>query len=172
MIVLVMGVSGAGKTAVASLLAKRLGWCFADADDFHSKSNVQKMLAGHPLTDSDRSQWLELLHEQVELWDRERKNGLLACSALKKKYRDVIAGSVKIETVYLDAADHGEIKRRMMQRKHFMPAKLLETQYATLEELGRNECIRVNAMLPIADIVQRLLELIQSGDFKNGLAVE
>jgi gluconokinase len=85
MIVVVMGVSGSGKTTIGRLLAERMGWIFADADDFFSEESKQKMAAGHPLNDEDRAPWLQTLNELLRSWDAEGKNGVLACSALKAR---------------------------------------------------------------------------------------
>ena len=94
MIVVVMGVSGSGKTTIGMCLAERVGWIFADADDYFPRSMKQKMAAGHPLTDEDRLPWLRLLNRLLRKWDREQTNGVLACSALKEKYHDVLKSGI------------------------------------------------------------------------------
>src|SRR5258708_7372702 len=102
-VVLLMGVSGAGKTTVGTLLASQLGWEFADADDYHSAANVEKMRNGIPLTDADRVPWLESLRELIAGWIATGENGVLACSALKKEYRDRLAIEGEVRVVYLKA---------------------------------------------------------------------
>src|SRR6267154_1537853 len=102
-VVLLMGVSGAGKTTVGKLLASQLGWEFADADDYHSAANVEKMRNGIPLTDADRRPWLESLRALIVTWTAAGKNGVLACSALKKEYRDRLVVGPEVRVVYLKA---------------------------------------------------------------------
>ena len=94
MIVVLMGVSGSGKTTIGRLLAERTGWIFADADDYFPQSYKDKMAAGHPLTDEDREPWLLTLNGLLRRWDKEKINGVLACSALKEKYHDVLEGRI------------------------------------------------------------------------------
>lgn len=130
MIVLVMGVAGAGKTTVGEALARRLGWRFIDADDYHPPENVAKMKAGIALDDADRWPWLIQLNRAL----REEENAVLACSALKKSYRERLAQGIHdFRIVYL----HGSsalIGERMKGRNHrYMPAALLESQFAALE---------------------------------------
>ncbi|MBC7802313.1 MAG: gluconokinase [Candidatus Parcubacteria bacterium] len=125
-----MGVSGSGKSTVGRLLAERLRVPFLDADEFHPAGNVAKMAAGTPLTDDDRRPWLELLNRELQ----ERKNAVLACSALKGSYRNILAsGLQECRFVHL----HGSIeliRSRLEHRRHrYMPASLLKSQFATLE---------------------------------------
>ncbi len=135
-----MGVSGAGKTTVAEQLALRLGCAFADADEFHSASNIAKMRAGTPLTDADRQSWLLAIAARVAAWRAERIGGVIACSALKRAYRRLIVGDpAEVRLVYL-RGDPALIRRRLTERRHhFMPASLLDSQFATLEEPGADE---------------------------------
>lgn len=130
MIVLVMGVSGAGKSAVGERLAKALGFPFIDADDHHPAGNVAKMQAGIPLDDADRQPWLEKLNQLL----KREKDAVLACSALKRAYRATLSAGVRdFRTVFL-SADPALIAERLAQRAHrYMPASLLESQLATLE---------------------------------------
>ena len=129
MIVIVMGVSGSGKSTVGALLAQRLGAEFLDADEFHPPANVAKMAAGVPLTDADRRPWLERLNAEL----KKRKDAVLACSALKESYRAILAAGIDCRFVHL----RGQIeliRARMENRSHrYMPASLLESQFATLE---------------------------------------
>jgi gluconokinase len=131
--VLVMGVSGSGKSTVGKALADRLGWTFADADDYHPPANREKMSRGEPLTDEDRQPWLEKLHDLIAEHALEQKTIVLACSALKEKYRDILVGDLEGVTLVFLRGDAELIAERMRQREHFMPVSLLETQLATLE---------------------------------------
>ena len=130
MIVVVMGVSGAGKSTIGSLLAARLGWPLLDADEYHPPGNVAKMRAGTPLTDEDRAPWLQNLSALL----KKEKNAILACSALKQAYRErLTAGIADSRIVYL-RGDIELIRSRLRLRQHkYMPASLLESQFATLE---------------------------------------
>jgi gluconokinase len=142
MVILVMGIEGTGKTTVGKLLAERLHWEFADADDFHSAANKEKMKQGVALTDADRAPWLASIRDQIWRLIAERKNGVITCSALKKSYRDLLLSPPpgqdghkdEVKTVYL----HGTyplIAERLHERQgHFAGEALLASQFATLEE--------------------------------------
>jgi carbohydrate kinase (thermoresistant glucokinase family) len=135
MIVILMGVSGSGKTTIGRRLAERTGWTFADADDYFPRLLKQKMAAGHPLTDEDRVPWLKLLNRLLKKWDRENTNGVLACSALKEKYHDILKSGIatSLEFIFLDGSKD-LIAKRLAERHHeYMNPKLLESQLATLE---------------------------------------
>jgi gluconokinase len=134
MIVAVMGVTGSGKTTVGQLLAKRLGWEFADADDFHSAANKDKMHRGIPLTDADRIPWLAAIHEKLAHFNGEGRSAVLACSALKQAYRDLLFHDLEVRLVYLKGG-HELIDQRLHARKgHFADDKILAAQFADLEE--------------------------------------
>src|SRR4029077_567546 len=142
MVILVMGIEGSGKTTVGKLLAERLHWEFADADDFHSAANKEKMKQGIALTDADRAPWLAAIQAQIWRWIARKKNGVITCSALKQSYRDVLLsppsgvdGSAdEIKTVYLHGT-YALIVERLRQRQgHFASEALLASQFATLEE--------------------------------------
>lgn len=154
--VIVMGVSGSGKTTTGRALAAALGWPFYDADDYHPADNVAKMAAGRPLTDADRSPWLEALHRLIAGRPAENQSLVLACSALKKAYRDQLrAGNEGVVFVYLHG-DYELIAGRMQAREaHFMPADLLRSQFAALEE--PEHALVVAADRPVAEIVQTIL---------------
>lgn len=163
-VLVVMGVSGCGKTTVAALLAGRLGWPFEEGDALHPPANIEKMKAGHPLDDNDRAPWLE----KVADWVGERLDaggsGLITCSALKRSYRDTIdrRGS-GVVFVYLHGSYETIAARLAARHGHFMPTKLLDSQFADLQEPGAEEpAIRVDvgpAPSEIADTVIKMLGL-------------
>lgn len=131
----VMGVSGSGKTTIASRLAKKLGWEFRDGDDFHPPANVAKMKAGTPLTDQDRKPWLEAIAAWIVGLETEGRHGVVGCSALKRAYRRILVGGAPdaVRIVYLEGSRE-LIGNRMAKRKgHFMPTGLLDSQFKTLE---------------------------------------
>jgi len=134
MIVIVFGVSGAGKTTIGRLLAEQLGWRFYEADDFHPRANIEKMRSGHPLTDEDRWPWLERLREQITRSLAANENAVLACSALKRAYRERLRISNDVRFVYL-RGDYALIDKQLRDRRgHFMNPGLLRSQFADLEE--------------------------------------
>jgi gluconokinase len=134
MVVVLMGVSGSGKTTVGKLLAEALGAEFAEGDSYHPPENVEKMRRGIPLDDSDRWPWLEIVSTEIDRWLTAKKTVVLACSALKQSYRDVLAkGRPEVRFVYLEG-DEALIRSRLADRHgHYMPASLLKSQIATLE---------------------------------------
>ena len=136
MIVVLMGVSGSGKTTIGTLLAERAETVFADADDYHPAANKQKMAVGIPLTDEDRAPWLETLNGVLRGWFTAGQSGVLACSALKAKYRDSLAHGMPPRTVTfcLLELSRAELEQRLAKRHHeYMSPNLLESQLATLE---------------------------------------
>ena len=134
MIVIVFGVSGAGKTTIGKLLAEELGWQFYEADDFHPRANIEKMRSGLPLTDEDRWPWLERLREQIMPSLAAKENAVLACSALKRVYREHLRVSGDVKFVFL-RGDFALIERQLRRRRgHFMNHALLQSQFADLEE--------------------------------------
>ena len=134
MIVVVMGVSGAGKSTIGAALARELGWSFLDADDYHPPQNVAKMAAGHPLDDEDREPWLEKLNLELRRREALEQSVVLACSALKESYRrQLTAGIEGARFVHLKG-DLELVRSRLAQRRHrYMPSSLLESQFAALE---------------------------------------
>lgn len=133
MVIVVMGVAGSGKTTVGSLLARELHWEFADGDDFHSPANIAKMRAGIPLTDADRAPWLETLRGLAAGWIAKAENAVLACSALKQSYRDILQIGEQVRFVYLQG-DRNVFSQRLLERHdHYMKAQMLDSQLRTLE---------------------------------------
>jgi gluconokinase/shikimate kinase len=157
-VLVVMGVSGCGKTTVANILASRLGWPFEEGDALHPQSNIQKMKAGRPLNDADRQGWLAAVADWVERRFDAGENGLMTCSALKRSYRDVInrRGS-GVVFVFL-AGSKATIAPRLATRQgHFMPSSLLDSQFADLEDPGPDEPhIRVD-IGPPPGVIARLI---------------
>jgi gluconokinase len=127
-------VSGAGKTTVGNLLARELGWHFLEADDFHPAANIDKMRSGRQLTDEDRWPWLERLRQQIERSLAAGENAVLACSALKRAYRDRLRVSDEVKFVFL-RGDYALVEKQLRSRHgHFMNAALLQSQFDDLEE--------------------------------------
>jgi gluconokinase/shikimate kinase len=164
LVLVIMGVSGSGKTTVAEILADRLGWTFQEGDALHSRSNIEKMRAGQPLDDADRENWLEAVAEWIELRLDAGENGVITCSALKRSYRAVInrRGS-GVLFVFLTGS-HATIASRLAARHaHFMPARLLDSQFETLEDPGPDEPhIRVDIDPPPDMIAERILQELRT----------
>lgn len=134
MIIVAMGVTGSGKTTVGSLLAARLAWLFADADDFHSAANKEKMHKGIPLTDADRLPWLAAMHDQIAKWIASKQNAVLACSALKRSYRQRLWDGPEVKFVYLRGSYELIAERLRTRKGHFADEHILAGQFADLEE--------------------------------------
>jgi len=134
MIAIVMGVTGAGKTTIGRLLAEQMGWEFADADEFHPAANVEKMRRGIPLGDHDRAPWLERLHTQIAKWDAQGRSVVLACSALKRSYRQILGAGPHVKFVYLRGSRELIAERLRARHGHFADEKILAGQFADLEE--------------------------------------
>ena len=162
MVIVVMGVSGSGKTTVGSLLAQQLGWEFADADDYHPAANIEKMRDGIPLTDADRLPWLERLRSLIAGWITTGTGAVLACSALKQNYRERLRVGEPVRFVYLKASAEVLSQRLLERHGHYMKRQMLESQLATLEEPG--DAIVVNANATPENMVREIrkdLGLIQ-----------
>jgi carbohydrate kinase (thermoresistant glucokinase family) len=159
MIVLVMGVAGVGKTTIGEALARALGWRFIDADDYHPPANVAKMKAGIPLEDADRWPWLDVVNQKLREIEQLRGDAVLACSALKESYRRRLAQGIADFTIVYLYGSVELIRSRMESRSHrFMPAALLESQFAALEPPPRAIAIDVAATPQqcVAAILRRL----------------
>jgi gluconokinase len=155
MIVILMGVSGCGKTTVGKRLGTLLHWPFYDGDDFHPKANVEKMARGRALTDADRQPWLEALREKIDALIEREQHAVLTCSALKAAYREHLAsGHTEVHFVYLHGT-YDLIQERLQARQgHFMPADLLANQFDTLE--APEDALRVDISAPPKVLVQQI----------------
>jgi len=157
-IAVIMGVSGSGKTTIGRVLARRLGWLFLEGDALHPPENIAKMKAGHPLDDEDRAPWLAAVAARIDQWRDDGKCGVVACSALKRRYRDIIIGGrADVRLIYLEGS-RALIGERLAQRHdHFMPASLLDSQFAALEPPTADEdAITVPVDVPVDAIVARI----------------
>jgi len=144
MIVIVMGVVGAGKTTVGKLLASQLGWEFADADDFHPQSNVEKIRHGIALTDADREPWLDRLRQAIVGWIAADKSVVLACSSLKRAYRAILCVGPQVRFVYLKGNAALIANRLSSRHGHFAGESILASQLADLEEPEKAITIEIN----------------------------
>jgi gluconokinase len=136
----IMGVSGSGKTTIADKLAERLGWTFEDGDRFHPASNVAKMSAGHPLTDEDRWPWLQAISDEIDRVCGSGEHAVIACSALKRAYRNILVhGRGDVRIIYLNGTQQLIAERLAARKGHFMPPGLLDSQFKTLEPPQQNE---------------------------------
>jgi carbohydrate kinase (thermoresistant glucokinase family) len=148
-VLVVMGVSGSGKSTIASMLAQRLHWVYEDADWFHPKSNIEKMHHGEPLNDEDRWPWLQTIADWIDATRRAGGHGVVACSALKRAYRDILIGDRRDVRLVFLKGDHNLIARRIAARAdHFMPSTLLESQFAALQEPQPDERAIVVSIVP------------------------
>ena len=155
MVILVMGVTGAGKTTVGGLLAKQLGWPFLDADDFHPPENIEKMKHGIPLTDADREPWLAAIHQALVDYAAKNQDVVLACSALKQKYREKLAAGLDLRIGYLKGSFE-EISSHIEHRSgHFAGEAILAGQFADLEE--PDDAVVLDATLPPEENVSEAL---------------
>jgi gluconokinase len=139
-VLVTMGVSGAGKTTLGEMLAQRLGWPFKEGDELHPPANVAKMKSGHPLNDADRAPWLAAVGAWIDRWVAAGESGVISCSALKRAYRDTIArGRPAVRFVFIDL-DEATIAARLQHREHaYWPPALLHSQFEALEVPTRDE---------------------------------
>jgi gluconokinase len=176
MVVIVIGVSGSGKTVVGEALAARLGWEFEDADNWHPAANVEKMRSGHPLTDRDRLPWLASLNAGIREWLANGKHVVLACSALKARYRRALRAGVErqdaVRIVYLRGT-YEEIDARMRQRRgHFMPESLLKSQFESFEEPEPSEALVIDVRLNVPEALEAIIAglHLQPSEFRKASA--
>jgi gluconokinase len=164
-VIIVMGVSGVGKTTIGQALAARIDARFAEGDSYHPAENVEKMRSGQPLSDDDRWPWLDQLRAEIDGWLQDDRPVVLTCSALKARYRarlrpntESVPGAGGVRFIYLEA-DRDLIEARLSARKgHYMPASLLDSQLATLEP--PKDAITIDATRPPDDIVADLVRLV------------
>jgi gluconokinase len=155
-VLVLMGVSGSGKTTVGALLAGRLGWPYAEADAFHPQANVAKMAAGHPLTDEDRWPWLQAIGAWIDGQIARREPGVVTCSALKRKYRDVLRRP-EVQFVYLEGTIDLIGRRLAARQGHFFRAEMLASQFADLEPPVPDEGV---VSVPIAGTPAEIVDAI------------
>jgi len=159
-VAVIMGASGSGKTTIGRALAERLGWQFQEGDALHPPENVAKMKAGHPLSDEDRAPWLAAVAARIDEWRRERSWGVVTCSALKRRYRDIIIGNRRdVRLIYLAGSREVIGERLSARRGHFMPPSLLDSQFSALEPPAPDEdAIMVSVDAPVPRIVAEIAE--------------
>ena len=169
---IVMGVSGSGKSTIADKLAERLRWRYEDGDKFHPASNVAKMSAGHPLTDEDRWPWLQAIADEIDRVCKAGQRAVIACSALKRAYRDILVhGRSDVRIVYLKGTQELIARRLAARKNHFMPPGLLDSQFKTLEPpdpLENPVTVSIDAPIDtIVDDIVRGLGLSQADNDPN-----
>ena len=164
-VLIVMGVSGCGKSTIGTLLAGRLQWKFEDADRFHPAANIEKMRTGTPLTDEDRWPWLRAIAAFIDKMRGAGGHGVIACSALKRRYRDVLIGDRSdVRLVYLKGSEELISRRLAARHGHFMPRSLLHSQFVALEEPAEDENPITITIAPRPNqIVRQILTALKSG---------
>jgi len=157
-----MGVSGSGKTTLGQALARELGWHFADADSFHSSDNITKMRTGQPLNDADRAPWLAALHQHLSQSLAKKQLTVLACSALKKRYRAQLLAGLPLHAVrlvYLQGSRELLARRLALRSGHFIPAALLDSQLASLESPSQDEnALVLDIACPPSELVSQIVK--------------
>lgn len=164
MIVIVMGVCGAGKTTVGELIAENIGARFLEGDRFHPAANVEKMSRGEPLDDADRAPWLEKIADSIDQWTQAGDSVVIACSALKESYRQTLIGDrTNVRLVFLHGSPELLADRMASRQHHFMPAGLLPSQLATLEAPSENDhTISADVADPPTAIANRVTDWIRA----------
>ena len=167
MIIVIMGVSGSGKTTVGRKLAAALRWDFSDADEFHSPANVEKMKSGIPLTDEDREPWLRSIRDAIERWKRDESGHVLACSALKKRYREVLGrDDPHVRFVYLHGGFELISERLKSRKSHFFNPALLRSQFEALED--PEDALVVDVSKEPHEIVSQILDALAPSKKEKG----
>jgi gluconokinase len=168
---IVMGVSGSGKSTIGEKLAERLGWSFEDGDKFHPASNVAKMSAGQPLTDEDRWPWLQAIANEIDRVCEAGRHVVIACSALKRAYRDVLVhGRSDVRIIYLKGTEELIASRLALRKGHFMPPGLLASQFKTLEPPDSSENpIAVPIDAPVDAIVEDIVRQLRLDPADSGV---
>jgi carbohydrate kinase (thermoresistant glucokinase family) len=171
-VLLLMGVSGCGKTTIALELQRLLGWPFKEGDDLHPAANVEKMRSGHPLNDQDRQPWLEAVARWIDERIAKGEPGIITCSDLKRKYRQITIGSRKGVTLVYLRGNEAMIMERISRRRHrYMPASLLHSQFETLEEPTADEhAIVVSVHASVAETTRDLLNHVAAAQARHGIA--
>ena len=166
---IVMGVSGSGKSTIADGLAERLRWTFEDGDRFHPASNVAKMSAGHPLTDEDRWPWLQAIADEIDRVCKAGEHAVIACSALKRTYRDILVhGRNDVRVVFLNGTQELIASRLARRKGHFMPPGLLASQFSTLEPPdGSENPVTVSIDTSVDAIVDDIVRQLGLGSLDN-----
>jgi len=160
-VLVLMGVSGSGKSTVAALLAGRLGWDFEEGDDLHPAANIAKMAAGHPLDDDDRRPWLAKVAGWIREHTEANKPGIITCSALEKRYRDVLRGD-RVIFVYLAGTPQQIAQRLAARHGHFMPETLLDSQFAILEPPDSEEdAITVDISAGSSEVADEIIDRLE-----------
>ena len=162
MVIILMGVAGAGKTTVGRLLASKLSWSFKDADDFHPEVNIAKMRSGIPLTDLDRKPWLDNLRNLISAWIAHRQNVVMACSALKRAYRDCLRAGPAVTFVYLRVSTEVLHQRLRARRGHYLTERMLLSQLETLEE--PEHAVAVDGNCAPIEVVAEILAKLEPRD--------
>ncbi len=167
---IVMGVSGSGKSTIADELAKRLGWAYEDGDRFHPASKVAKMSAGRPLTDEDRWPWLQAIADEIDRVCKAGEHAVIACSALKRSYRDLLVhGRNDVRIIYLKGRQELIANRLALRKNHFMPPGLLDSQFRTLEppDVSENP-VTVSIDASVEAIVDAIVKQLRLGPADSG----
>lgn len=167
MIILVMGVAGSGKTTIGAGLAARLGCGFSDADQFHSEANKLKMAQGIALTDEDRLPWLQNMHAAIEAQERLGHDHVFACSALKKRYRDVLRGDGDLRLVFLQGSAALLAERLSQRRGHFFPVELLQDQLDNLEAPTPEEALIMDIRQTPDEIVESIVRQLRNDEIST-----
>ncbi len=161
MIILVTGVSGSGKSTVGREVARRLGWRFIEADDFHGPASIAKMQRGEPLTDEDREPWLATLAAEIAGAESRGENAVVACSALKHRYRQTLLAAAGDRLVVYLRGSYDLVERRMVEREHFMAPALLESQFDDLEPPSGDDVISFDVTRPPDVLAQEIVEHVE-----------